>query len=130
VIDGCLGTKFVTRWGKLMTNLALDAVLTVMRDVDGQREIDFKRYARIEKIPGGEIEECRVLDGILINKDLPHPKMRRIIENPRIILLDSYVRLCLSACPLFVCVLFCVWGDDDYVEADTFYDVSNLILHR
>lgn len=89
VIDACLGTKFVTRWGKLMTELAFDAVKTVMRDVDGQREIDFKRYAHVEKIPGGEIEECRVLDGIMVNKDLPHPKMRRIIQNPRIVLLDS-----------------------------------------
>jgi T-complex protein 1 subunit gamma len=89
VVDACLGTKFVTRWGAIMTNLALDAVMTVMRDVDGQREIDFKRYAHAEKIPGGEIEECRVLDGVMINKDLSHPKMRRIIENPRIVLLDT-----------------------------------------
>ena len=50
VVDACLGTKFVTRWGQLMTNMALDAVLTVMRDVDGQREIDFKRYAHVEKV--------------------------------------------------------------------------------
>jgi T-complex protein 1 subunit gamma len=28
------------------------------------------------------------LNGILINKDLVHPQMRRRIENPRIILLD------------------------------------------
>ena len=40
------------------------------------------------KIPGGEIEECRVLDGIMFNKDVTHPKMRRRIENPRIVLLD------------------------------------------
>jgi hypothetical protein len=29
-----------------------------------------------------------VLDGIIINKDITHPKMRRRIENPRILLLD------------------------------------------
>lgn len=28
------------------------------------------------------------MDGILLNKDITHPKMRRKIENPRIILLD------------------------------------------
>jgi len=50
VIDACLGTKFVTRWGALMTNLALDAVLTVVREVDGQKEIDIKRYAKVEKV--------------------------------------------------------------------------------
>jgi T-complex protein 1 subunit gamma len=45
-------------------------------------------YARVEKIPGGEVEECRVLDGIMINKDVTHPKMAREIRNPRIVLLD------------------------------------------
>ncbi|KAJ2566272.1 T-complex protein 1 subunit gamma [Coemansia sp. RSA 1822] len=47
-------------------------------------EVDIKRFARVEKVPGGEIEESRVLDGVMINKDVVHPKMRRRIENPRI----------------------------------------------
>ncbi|KAJ1790147.1 T-complex protein 1 subunit gamma [Coemansia sp. RSA 1938] len=51
-------------------------------------EVDIKRFARVEKVPGGEIEESRVLDGVMINKDVVHPKMRRRIENPRIVLLD------------------------------------------
>ncbi|KAI8434104.1 hypothetical protein MSG28_012248 [Choristoneura fumiferana] len=42
----------------------------------------------IEKIPGGTLEESRVLNGVMINKDVTHPKMRRQIDNPRIILLD------------------------------------------
>ncbi|CCO36515.1 T-complex protein 1 subunit gamma Short=TCP-1-gamma [Rhizoctonia solani AG-1 IB] len=50
--------------------------------------IDIKRYARVEKVPGGTIEESQVLSGVLINKDITHPKMRRRIANPRIILLD------------------------------------------
>ena len=71
-----------------MCSLALDAVKCVCMDVDGKREIDIKRYARVEKIPGGEIEESCVLDGIMINKDITHPKMRRSIKNPRVVLLD------------------------------------------
>lgn len=51
-------------------------------------EIDIKRYARVEKIPGGEIEDSRVLDGVMVNKDITHASMRRRIENPRIVLLD------------------------------------------
>ncbi|KAK0561510.1 T-complex protein 1 subunit gamma [Tilletia horrida] len=50
--------------------------------------VDIKRYARVEKVPGGEIEASRVLDGVMLAKDVTHPKMRRRIENPRIILLD------------------------------------------
>lgn len=53
-----------------------------------QVEIDVKRYAKIEKIPGGLLEECVVLDGVMFNKDVTHPGMRRVIENPRVVLLD------------------------------------------
>jgi T-complex protein 1 subunit gamma len=34
------------------------------------------------------MEDCRVLDGVLFNKDVTHPTMRRRIENPRVLLLD------------------------------------------
>ncbi|KAL1916087.1 uncharacterized protein VTP21DRAFT_6091 [Calcarisporiella thermophila] len=88
LIRGSIGTKFVSRWSELMCKLALDAVRTVAVDIEGRKEVDIKRYARVEKIPGGEIEESVVLDGVMLNKDITHPKMRRHIENPRIILLD------------------------------------------
>lgn len=43
-----------------LQSLALDAVNIVAKDVgDGQREIDIKKYAKIEKIAGGAIEESR-----------------------------------------------------------------------
>jgi T-complex protein 1 subunit gamma len=89
LISSSIGTKFVSRWSDLMCSLALNAVRTVTWEVgNGKREVDIKRYARVEKVPGGEIEDSRVLDGVMLNKDITHPKMRRKIENPRIILLD------------------------------------------
>lgn len=88
IIKSSLNTKFVSRWSELMCDLALKAVRCVATDDQGRREVDVKRYARVEKIPGGEIEESRVLDGVMLNKDVTHPKMRRRIENPRILLLD------------------------------------------
>ena len=51
--------------------------------------LEIKRYAKVEKIPGGVLEDCQVLDGVMINKDITHPKMRRYIKNPRVLLLDS-----------------------------------------
>lgn len=88
IINSSIGTKFVSRWSKLMCGLALKAVRTVSTDMNGKKEVDIKRYARIEKIPGGEIEDSEVLDGVMINKDITHPKMRRRIENPKVLLLD------------------------------------------
>lgn len=88
LISSSIGTKFVSRWSDLMCSLALKAVRTVSWDSNGKKEVDIKRYARVEKVPGGEIEDSRVLDGVMLNKDITHPKMRRKIENPRIVLLD------------------------------------------
>ncbi|KAH9854484.1 T-complex protein 1 [Lenzites betulinus] len=88
LIKTSIGTKFVMRWSDLMCKLALQAVRTVAHDEGSLKTVDIKRYARVEKIPGGEIEQSRVLDGIMLNKDITHPKMRRRIHNPRIVLLD------------------------------------------
>lgn len=90
LVRSCLGTKFVSRFGDLVANLAIDAVLKVVVEHKEQKvkEIDIKRYARIEKIPGGMLEESVVLNGIMLNKDIVHPGMKRKIVNPRVLLLD------------------------------------------
>jgi T-complex protein 1 subunit gamma len=93
IVQSCIGTKFSSRWGEQMVDMALTAVMRVVTDVDdgteeGKKEVDIKRYVKTEKIPGGELSECCVLDGVMFNKDVTHPKMRRHIENPRILLLD------------------------------------------
>jgi T-complex protein 1 subunit gamma len=69
-------------------DLAVKAVKCVYRKEGDYVEIDTKRYAKIEKIPGGFMEDCMVLDGVMFNKDVTHPGMRRVIKNPRVVLLD------------------------------------------
>ncbi|KLO08007.1 T-complex protein 1 [Schizopora paradoxa] len=88
LIKSSIGTKFTVRWSDLMCKLALQAVRTVTQEDAGAKTVDIKRYARVEKVPGGEIEQSKVLSGVMLNKDVTHPKMRRRIEKPRIILLD------------------------------------------
>ncbi|XP_026816872.1 T-complex protein 1 subunit gamma-like [Rhopalosiphum maidis] len=88
VIQSCIGTKFIGTWSDLACSIALNAVKTVRIKEDGRTEIDIKRYAKVEKVPGGAIEDSELLNGIMLNKDITHPKMRRLIKNPRIILLD------------------------------------------
>lgn len=88
VVKTCVGTKFIGRWSEMAVQIALDAVETVTLTENGRTEIDIKKYAKVEKIPGGSIDESCVLRGVMINKDVTHPKMRRYIKNPRIVLLD------------------------------------------
>jgi len=89
IVQSTIGTKFSSAWGSLIVDLAVKAVRTVARtDDNGFNEIDVKRYAKVEKIPGGLLEDCKVLNGVMFNKDVTHPNMRRKIENPRVVLLD------------------------------------------
>jgi len=90
VIRACLGTKFVSQYGDLMVGIALDAVNIVRgKNPDATAaEIDLKKYARVDKLPGGDVSESHVFHGVVLNKDVTHAKMRRRIENPRIVLLD------------------------------------------
>jgi T-complex protein 1 subunit gamma len=103
LIKTSIGTKFSVRWSGMMCRLALEAVRTVKVAHVGEGApaadgtpgvagsapvVDIKRYARVEKIPGGEIEQSVVLRGVMVNKDVTHPAMRRHIANPVIVLLD------------------------------------------
>jgi len=88
IVSSCIGTKFASKWGDLVVNLAVKAVRTVYNKTGDNVEIDTKRYAKVEKIPGGMLEDCVVLDGVMFNKDVTHPSMRRRIENPRVVLMD------------------------------------------
>ncbi|KAJ8756217.1 hypothetical protein K2173_024764 [Erythroxylum novogranatense] len=94
-IASCIGTKFTSQFGDLIAilnvqDLAIDATTTVVVDLgQGLREVDIKNYIKVEKVPGGQLEDSKVLKGVMFNKDVVAPgKMKRKIVNPRIILLD------------------------------------------
>ncbi|KAM3191517.1 hypothetical protein ACQJBY_069040 [Aegilops geniculata] len=93
LVKSSIGTKFTGQFGDLIADLAIDATTTAGVDLgQGMREVDIKKYIKVEKIPGGQLEDSMVLKGVMFNKDVVAPgKMRRKIVNPRIILLDCPV---------------------------------------
>ncbi|XP_057812693.2 T-complex protein 1 subunit gamma isoform X2 [Cryptomeria japonica] len=90
MVRSCIGTKFTGQFGNLIADLAIDATTTVSVETgNGMHEVDIKKYVKVEKVPGGQLEDSKVLKGVMFNKDVLAPgKMRRKILNPRIILLD------------------------------------------
>lgn len=52
----CIGTKFAARWKNLVVDLAIKSVRCVLRGSDANKlSLDVKRYAKVEKIPGGSL---------------------------------------------------------------------------
>eukprot|EP00835_Amoeboradix_gromovi_P001915 NODE_98_length_21025_cov_0.475055.p4 type:complete len:572 gc:universal NODE_98_length_21025_cov_0.475055:17290-19005(+) len=88
IIRSTIGTKFGNRYSKLICDVTWSAVNIVKETVYGSTVVDIKRFIRIEKVPGGSLGDSKLLKGVLLNKDVTHPKMRREIKNPRIVLLD------------------------------------------
>jgi T-complex protein 1 subunit gamma len=52
LIQSAIGTKMGSQWGDLLCGLAYDAVKTVTVETNGKKEIDIKKFARIEKVLG------------------------------------------------------------------------------
>lgn len=80
LVASSFGTKISSRFGNRMVEMAIDATKTVLIEKNGKLEIDLKRYTKVEKIPGGDLEDCKVLRGVMFNKDITHQKMRRTIK--------------------------------------------------
>jgi len=76
------------KWGAFLSEFAVKAVKQVATFENGKAKVDVKRYIKVEKIPGGLIEDSKVLNGVMFNKDVVHPKMPRRLEKPRVVLLD------------------------------------------
>merc|ERR1719308_473111 len=70
IVQSCIGTKLINKWASLACSMALRAVRMVTVEDTGRKEIDIKRYAKVEKIPGGAIEDSEVLNGVMIIKDM------------------------------------------------------------
>lgn len=58
IVKSSIGTKFSSKWGNLIVDLAVKAVKAVYKKDGNYVEIDTKRYAKVEKIPGGNLEDC------------------------------------------------------------------------
>lgn len=50
IVHSAINTKALSRWSELACSIALDAVRTVELEENGRKEIDIKKYAKIEKV--------------------------------------------------------------------------------
>ena len=66
IVQSCIGTKFINKWSELACKIAIEATSTVALEENGRKEIDIKRYAKVEKIPGGTMEDSKVLRGTVL----------------------------------------------------------------
>jgi T-complex protein 1 subunit gamma len=87
LIVSTISTKLSGRFSRLICEISLKT----LKILNFSKSLDFKKFIKIEKICGGSIKESKVLSGIMINKDISHPKMKKFLTNAKILLLDSSI---------------------------------------
>ncbi|KAI5192172.1 T-complex protein 1 subunit gamma [Nematocida sp. AWRm77] len=68
--------------------LAYTAVCTIKAKDGGKVHYDIKNNVKVEKIPGGRIEESAVLDGVIVQKGVLDPATKKRVENAKVLLID------------------------------------------
>ncbi len=75
-----------------LANLTVSAIIEVSEEIDGKVVIDTNNIG-LEKKTGGSIEDTELIKGIIIDKEIAHSDMKKVIKNAKILLLDSAIEV-------------------------------------
>lgn len=79
-----LGSKVVSNYKRELAEIAVDAVLSVT-DKD-RKDVNFDLIKMIGK-PGGAVVDTKLFNGIMLDKELSHPQMGKVISDAKIAIL-------------------------------------------
>ncbi len=88
VVKTALGSKSLGYALDHIADLAIEAVLSVVKERDGKLVAD-KDDIQIVKKVGKSLMESELVRGIVIDKEVVHPAMPKRVENAKIALLDT-----------------------------------------
>ncbi|MEE9151057.1 MAG: thermosome subunit beta [Thermoplasmata archaeon] len=81
-------SKSVSASRALMADIAVDAVTRIAEKTDGNYVVD-KDNIQVVKKQGGSINDTKMIEGIIVDKEPAHPGMPKRIEKAKIALIDS-----------------------------------------
>merc|ERR1712178_256694 len=79
-----LNSKVVNRHLDQMAQIAVDAVLAVA-DME-RKDVNFE-LIKVEGKVGGKLEDTRLVHGIVLDKDMSHPQMDKVIQDAKLAIL-------------------------------------------
>jgi thermosome len=71
-----------------LADICVKAVKSIVEERDGKKFVDLDRIQIIKK-QGGSLYDTKLINGIIIDKEVVHPGMPKRIENAKIVLLDA-----------------------------------------
>jgi archaeal chaperonin len=81
-------TKLVSREAEELGELVVDAVLAVAEKGEGGYRVDIDNV-KVEKKPGGALRDTKLIQGIVLDKEVVHSGMPKRVENAKIALVSA-----------------------------------------
>lgn len=88
IVKTSLGSKSLGFATDHIADLAIEAVLSVVREVNGKKKADKDDIQIVKKI-GKSLLESQVVKGIIVDKEVVHPAMPKTVKQARIALIDA-----------------------------------------
>lgn len=79
-----LGSKVVSEYKEQFAHMAVEAVLAVADR--GRKDVDFDLIKVVGKT-GGNLGDSQVVKGVVVDKDMSHPQMPRVVHDARMAIL-------------------------------------------
>ncbi len=83
-----LSSKLVGEYAEHLARIAVEAVLKVARLENGKWKVDLDDI-KIEKKEGMSVMDTILIEGIVLDKEVVHPDMPKLVRNAKIALLDA-----------------------------------------
>jgi thermosome len=81
-------TKLVSKEAEDLAELVVDATLAVAEKTDKGYRVDIDNV-KVEKKPGGSLKDTKLIQGIVLDKEVVHSGMPRVVEKAKIALVSA-----------------------------------------
>ena len=85
-------SKLISEDSSSLSKLVVDAILSITTKKDDKYSVDLENI-KVEKKPGGSIEDTQIIKGIVLDKEIVHSGMPTKIENAHIALINSALEI-------------------------------------
>jgi thermosome len=87
-----MASKLVAEHREYLADLAVKAILAVAEKEDGKYKVDVDDV-KVEKKPGESLRDTKLIQGIVLDKEVVHSGMPKRVENAKIALLDTSLEI-------------------------------------
>jgi thermosome len=87
-----MASKLISGYSDYIADLAVDAILQIAEEGDGGYEVDLD-MVKIEKRPGGSIADTTLVQGLIIDKEVVHSDMPKLVKDAKIGLLNASMEI-------------------------------------